>query len=93
MTPTVYPSVDAALEDLTKELPLLEQFKDTMETSGDSKRKPDQYASICKLVEMLKDRNSFRERLEALKQPDGSVQFSLTPEAWSRFRQVEKTGL
>ena len=87
MTPTVYLSVDAAVDDLTQELPLLEQIKATMEASGDSKRKPDEYAMLCKALEMLRDRDAFRQRLESLKQPNGSVQLSFSPEAWKYSRE------
>jgi hypothetical protein len=86
MQPTVYKSVDAAVEDLTKELPVMEQIKATMERTGKHKTDPQGYEKIRSAIELPKDRDSFRQGLEQLKNPDGSIQFSFTPEAWKLFR-------
>lgn len=86
MQPTVYKSVDAAAKDLTGELPLFRLMKSKMEASGESKTNPESYKRICGVVGMLSDEKAFRECLEQLKNPDGSVQFSMTPEAWKLFR-------
>ena len=86
MQPTVYTSVDAAVKDLIGELPLFRLMKSKMEASGESKTNPESYKRTCGVVEMLSDEKAFRARLEELKNPDGSVQFSMTPEAWKLFR-------
>jgi hypothetical protein len=83
---TVYKDVDEAVEDLTKVLPLIRLIKSKMENSGERRRKPEEYARICKIVDMLSDKKAFAARLEKAKSPDGSVQFSFTPEAWKLFR-------
>jgi len=86
MHPTVYKSVDAAVKDLIGELPLIRLMKSKMEASGESKTNQESYKRICAVVEMPSDEKAFRGRLEVLKNPDGSVQFSMTPEAFKLFR-------
>ena len=93
MQPTVYQSVDAAMEDLMTELPLMEQIKTDMEHSGKSTADPAGYERICSVVNLLRDRNAFRQRLEQLKNPDGSVRFSLTQHTVKRFLKFEQPGL
>jgi hypothetical protein len=84
---TVYKNVDEAVEDLTKELPIMRLIKSKMENSGEDRRKPEEYARICNVIDMLSDKEAFGERLRKLARPDGSVQFSFTPEAWELFRE------
>ena len=66
---------------------MLKELKRSMEQTGDAKRERQMYERICSIVENLSDRNAFRARLEALKRPDGSIQFSFTPAAWKTFQK------
>jgi hypothetical protein len=87
MTPTVYKSVDAAVDDLITELPTLQAMKLAMEAHPRSKTDLEHYEKLRSAIAMLSDREALRARLERLKRPDGSVQFSFTAEAWNLLNQ------
>lgn len=74
--PIVYASVDAAVEDLVKELPLIQHIKFEMEQSGAAKTDVERYQLVCSVIEMLKHSGVLQRRLETLKNPYGSVLFS-----------------
>lgn len=75
MSPTVFPSVDAALADLKQVLPILKSL---------GKGHPDSK----KLIDFIES-GKLRAALEKMARPDGSVQFSFSPEAWKELRKFQ----
>jgi hypothetical protein len=81
MLPATYKDVDAAINGLIAERPLLIQIKLRMERTGKSKEAPASYGNLCRVIEMLGDEQLLRLRLEELRGADGSIHFAMRPDA------------
>jgi hypothetical protein len=86
MQKTVFASVDECIADLREALPTLRMVETLARARQDGKR----LAETKRLIAFLEDTEALRERLKASAKPDGSIQFSFTPEAWARFNEHRK---
>jgi DNA repair photolyase len=81
---TVFPSIDAAIDDMREVLPIMREAQRQMELRGETGS--DLYRRNADALKLLEDRDAMRARLSRLARPDGSVHFSFTPEAWKLLR-------
>ena len=79
-----YPSVDVAVEELRRDLPLLKLSRKRAE--ADPRASADLKQNMDRVIALLEDPDELRRRLERSKKPDGRVEFSFTPEAEALFR-------
>jgi hypothetical protein len=86
--PLRFISVTAAVDHMVSMLPLLRLSLETMKLLGDDRRKPDLYRATEGVMAMLENPDQLRERLEKLRKPDGTLEFSFAIDAADFLRKA-----
>jgi len=87
-----YANLNAAVDQLQRDLGFLRTTKKLLEREGLDRLKPEMYQPLKQAIELLGNREELKRRLKKFQSPDGSLTITFSPEALALLQEKERTG-